>query len=72
MALASAPSLAKEKSLYKRLGGKTAIVAVVDEFVGRSAPDVFQELLVTSTAGTHRRGAVQAYAAGPTRVASTC
>ena len=25
-------SFAKEKSLYDRLGGKTAIVAVVDEF----------------------------------------
>jgi truncated hemoglobin YjbI len=32
-------SFAKEKSLYDRLGGKTAIVAVVDEFVGRVAAD---------------------------------
>ena len=39
MALASAPSFAKKKSLYERLGGKTAIVAVVDEFVGRVAAD---------------------------------
>jgi hemoglobin len=30
---------AKEKSLYDRLGGKGAIVAVVDEFVGRVAAD---------------------------------
>src|ERR1700751_4955974 len=30
---------AKEKSLYDRLGGKKAIVAVVDEFVGRVAAD---------------------------------
>jgi len=30
---------AKEKSLYDRLGGKSAIVAVVDEFVGRVAAD---------------------------------
>src|SRR5438094_455048 len=29
----------KEKSLYERLGGKKAIVAVVDEFVGRVAAD---------------------------------
>ena len=29
----------KEKSLYDRLGGKTAITAVVDEFVGRVAGD---------------------------------
>ena len=30
---------AKEKSLYARLGGKKAITAVVDEFVGRVAAD---------------------------------
>ena len=30
---------AKEKSLYDRLGGKKAITAVVDEFVGRVAAD---------------------------------
>jgi hemoglobin len=29
----------KEKSLYDRLGGKKAITAVVDEFVGRAAGD---------------------------------
>lgn len=29
----------KEKSLYERLGGKAAITAVVDEFVGRVAAD---------------------------------
>src|SRR5471032_643075 len=29
----------KEKSLYDRLGGKPAITAVVDEFVGRVAAD---------------------------------
>ena len=39
VALASLPSFAKEKSLYERLGGKKAIVAVVDEFVGRVAAD---------------------------------
>ena len=30
---------AKEKTLYQRLGGKKAIVAVVDEFVARVAAD---------------------------------
>ena len=30
---------AKEKALYERLGGKKAITAVVDEFVGRVAAD---------------------------------
>lgn len=39
MAMASAPILTKEKSLYERLGGKKAIVAVVDEFVERVAAD---------------------------------
>ena len=29
----------KQKSLYERLGGKNAITAVVDEFVGRVAAD---------------------------------
>jgi len=32
-------ALAKEKSLYDRLGGQKAIIAVVDEFVGRVAAD---------------------------------
>ena len=32
-------SWAKEKSLFDRLGGKKAITAVVDEFVGRVAAD---------------------------------
>jgi hemoglobin len=40
MALAlMAPAMAKEKTLYQRLGGKKAITAVVDEFVGRVAGD---------------------------------
>jgi hemoglobin len=41
-ALGAAPLLAQQaaqKSLYDRLGGKTAITAVVDEFVGRVAAD---------------------------------
>jgi hemoglobin len=33
------PAEAKEKTLYERLGGKQAITAVVDEFVGRVAAD---------------------------------
>ena len=38
--LSTAPSFAKENnSLYKNLGGKKAIVAVVDDFVGRVAAD---------------------------------
>src|SRR5262245_15914928 len=33
------PSLAQEKSLYERLGGRDAIVAVVDDFVANVAAD---------------------------------
>ncbi|HEV2202297.1 MAG TPA: group 1 truncated hemoglobin [Bryobacteraceae bacterium] len=36
---AGAPLQAREKTLYQRLGGKKAITAVVDEFVGRVAAD---------------------------------
>lgn len=35
----SAGTAVTEKSLYDRLGGKTAITAVVDDFVGRVAAD---------------------------------
>lgn len=35
----SSSTMAVEKSLYDRLGGKTAITAVVDDFVGRVAAD---------------------------------
>ena len=38
-ATAGAQSAQKQKSLYDRLGGKQAITAVVDEFVGRVAGD---------------------------------
>src|SRR5262245_10275270 len=38
-ATAGAQSAQKQKSLYDRLGGKPAITAVVDEFVGRVAAD---------------------------------
>src|SRR5215467_6134320 len=37
--LQSSFAAGKEKSLYDRLGGKKAITAVVDEFVGRVAAD---------------------------------
>ena len=33
------PAFSADKSLYERLGGKKAITAVVDEFVGRVAMD---------------------------------
>ena len=39
MCSAVSGALAGEKSLYDRLGGKPAITAVVDEFVGRVAAD---------------------------------
>ena len=32
-------TMTAEKSLYDRMGGKTAITAVVDDFVGRVAAD---------------------------------
>lgn len=38
-ALQAQGSMAAQKSLYDRLGGKTAIVAVVDDFVGNVAAD---------------------------------
>ena len=49
---------AKEKTLYDRLGGKKAITAVVDEFVGRVAAD------------THINSFFAATAADPQRLAS--
>jgi hemoglobin len=39
MGSAGSTTSAPEKSLYERLGGKTAITAVVDDFVGRVAAD---------------------------------
>jgi len=36
---AAAQTASKQKSLYDRLGGKAAMTAVVDEFVGRVAAD---------------------------------
>ena len=59
MALAlMAPAMAKEKTLYQRLGGKKAITAVVEEFVGRVAGDA------------RINGFFKDTAADPTRLAS--
>ena len=46
---------AKEKSLYTRLGGKKAITAVVDEFVGRVAGDKRINAFFAQTAGDPAR-----------------
>jgi len=45
----------KEKSLYDRLGGKKAITAVVDEFVGRVAADNRINAYFAKTAGDPKR-----------------
>jgi hemoglobin len=37
--MADKPMMAKEQTLYQRLGGKEAITAVVDDFVARVAAD---------------------------------
>jgi len=46
---------AAEKSLYDRLGGKKAITAVVDEFVGRVAADNRINAFFAQTAGDPKR-----------------
>ena len=46
---------AKPKSLYDRLGGKTAITAVVDEFVGRVAADKRINSFFMATASDPKR-----------------
>src|SRR5437762_11789917 len=46
---------AKEKSLYDRLGGKKAITAVVDEFVGRVAADNRINTFFKATASDSKR-----------------
>ena len=45
----------KEKSLYDRLGGKKAIAAVVDEFVGRVAGDKRINSFFAATAADPKR-----------------
>jgi hemoglobin len=57
-AVSSVPVLGKtmkEKSLYDRLGGKGAIVAVVDEFVARVAADKRINAFFAATAGDPAR-----------------
>ena len=44
-----------EKSLYERLGGKKAITAVVDEFVGRVAADNRINAFFAATASDSKR-----------------
>lgn len=46
---------AKEKSLYDRLGGKKAIAAVVDEFVGHVAADARINSFFAATASDPKR-----------------
>jgi hemoglobin len=46
---------AKEKSLYERLGGKKAIAAVVDEFIGRVAADNRINAYFAKTAADKKR-----------------
>jgi hemoglobin len=46
---------AKDKTLYDRLGGKKAITAVVDEFVGRVAADTRINSFFAATAGDQQR-----------------
>jgi hemoglobin len=57
VSVSSAPLLGqmKEKSLYDRLGGKKAITAVVDEFVGRVAADKRINSFFAATAGDPAR-----------------
>lgn len=51
----SLPMLAKDKTLYDRLGGKKVITAVVDEFVGRVAADARINRYFAATAGDSKR-----------------
>ena len=53
--LAASASAAGEKTLYERLGGKKAITAVVDEFVGRVAADVRINGFFKNTAADPKR-----------------
>src|SRR5258708_8566540 len=46
---------AKKKTLYERLGGKKAITAVVDEFVGRVAADTRINSYFAATAADPQR-----------------
>lgn len=53
--LAQAQGMAKGTTLYHRLGGKTAIKAVVDDFVGRVAADTRINAFFAETAADPKR-----------------
>src|ERR1700688_2746022 len=53
--LAQAQGMAKETTLYQRLGGKNAIKAVVDDFVGRVAADSRINAFFAATAADPKR-----------------
>jgi hypothetical protein len=56
---------AKDKTLYDRLGGKKAITAVVDEFVGRVAADTrINSFFAANRGGPATLGFVQDEAGG--------
>jgi hemoglobin len=54
-AVLTLPALGADKTLYDRLGGKKAITAVVDEFVGRVAADARINHYFAQTAGDPAR-----------------
>ena len=55
VAAAAAQTAKTQKSLYDRLGGKTAIAAVVDEFVARVAADKRINSFFAATAADPKR-----------------
>jgi hemoglobin len=55
LAVALDASAQAQKSLYDRLGGKTAIVAVVDDFVANCAADARINKFFTATAADKNR-----------------
>jgi len=55
LAVALAASPQAQKSLYDRLGGKSAIVAVVDDFVANCAADARINKFFTATAADKNR-----------------
>jgi hemoglobin len=54
-ALTMPVAFAKDKTLYQRLGGKKAITAVVDDFVGRVAADARINHFFAAAAGDPKR-----------------
>jgi hemoglobin len=55
LALSSAPAAFADDALYKSLGGKKAITAVVNEFVGRAATDSRINSFFKATAADPKR-----------------